>query len=83
MGAETFAINDSTVGKSFTIRGSTDEQLARYRHELTQQQAQAHQSMMNALATLQNIGIGLNVIIYEQDRRARSFAIATGIPKLQ
>jgi hypothetical protein len=80
LGAEMFAVNDSSVGKTFTIRDATDEQLVRYRKEFQKNHALAQQKFMAALGELQDANTGVNIIIYEIDRRARMLAIASNLP---
>jgi hypothetical protein len=80
--AEIFAVADSSVGKTFTIRDATDQQLVRFRKEFQNNHALAQQKFMAALAELQDANIGVNIIIYEMDRRARTLAIASDLPKI-
>jgi hypothetical protein len=80
LGEEIFAVNDSSVGKTFTIRDATDEQLVRYRKEFQKNHALAQQKFMAALGELQDANTGVNIIIYEIDRRARMLSIASNLP---
>jgi hypothetical protein len=75
---ESFQINDPVVGKTFSVRECTDEQLTRYAASAQENQKACIQQVLQLLGQAQQAGSMAYVLQYELDRRRRSITLATG-----